>query len=305
MDIPKLWKAATLGIAIIVDLAQVPEEVRRCIELEQDCRGSLKELIRLRCERDAIITPSQLPWITKTIENASETLNELRTIFKRCKPQARNSMSLKGRVLWRMRDSTEFKAIRPVLESRYKRVLAAITTMGSIAGNAPVGGTRLECKGLVDSPHDASPSRSRLSLDQRVQLPQSLVCHSSTKEMSRLESLLSPASSPPHPPAVIIANITTTTATIKATSTTTTATTAAAPRPANRNSLEQRAQSKCIAIIQTNEVAGIASLCENAGLFAPSLPNRRRLQRPFPAVPVPVSLEKNSWVSLRHPSFWP
>ncbi|KAM7200752.1 hypothetical protein V8F33_003683 [Rhypophila sp. PSN 637] len=116
-----------LIVGIKVD--QVPNAVRRCIELVRTCHRDLEDLIKLRNESLPMLEskPAILQRINSIIENAHNGLLEVARLVEKLRPEAHDGSSpLMGRLEWIFIDSREFSSQEPLISRQHSSVIAEL-----------------------------------------------------------------------------------------------------------------------------------------------------------------------------------
>jgi len=124
-----------------IQLDQVPDAVRRCIELVRTCHHDLEDLIKLRNESLPLLEtkPSILDRINIIIENARRGLLEVARLVEKLRPEAHNGSSpLLSRLEWLFIDSREFASQEPLISRQHSSVIAELNFLRQLVLFAPL-----------------------------------------------------------------------------------------------------------------------------------------------------------------------
>ncbi|KAF4456803.1 hypothetical protein F53441_1154 [Fusarium austroafricanum] len=129
-------------LAWALDHDQVPNDIRRSLELVRTCNSDLQHLIELRNECLPLLRrrPKVLARVHTIIEAAQKGLEEVGEIVERCRPEAhhRGKTPLSSRMAWVLVDASEFRSQEPIVSRHHAAVLAELNFLRQIALLAPV-----------------------------------------------------------------------------------------------------------------------------------------------------------------------
>ncbi|CEI69853.1 hypothetical protein FVEN_g7282 [Fusarium venenatum] len=152
---PNPLKASYHFLAWILDHDQVPNDIRRSLELVRTCDSDLQHLIELRNDCLPLLQrrPKVLQRVHTIIESAQNGLQEVCEIVERCRPEndrgSRTTFS--KRMAWVLVESSEFRSQEPIVSRHHAAVLAELNFLRQIALMAPIAGPeeRKEKRGIV------------------------------------------------------------------------------------------------------------------------------------------------------------
>ncbi|KAI1020716.1 hypothetical protein LB504_011949 [Fusarium proliferatum] len=125
-----------------LDHDQVPNDIRRSLELVRTCDSDLQHLIELRQECLHLLQrrPKVLERVHSIIESAQRGLQEVCEIVERCRPEADRGgkTTFSKRMAWVLVDASEFKSQEPIVSRHHAAVLAELNFLRQIALLAPV-----------------------------------------------------------------------------------------------------------------------------------------------------------------------
>ncbi|KAF4437010.1 hypothetical protein FACUT_5916 [Fusarium acutatum] len=125
-----------------LDHDQVPNDIRRSLELVRTCDSDLQHLIELRQECLHLLQrrPKVLDRVHNIIESAQRGLQEVCEIIERCRPEADRGgkTTFSKRMAWVLVDASEFKSQEPIVSRHHAAVLAELNFLRQIALLAPV-----------------------------------------------------------------------------------------------------------------------------------------------------------------------
>ncbi|KAF5255287.1 hypothetical protein FANTH_33 [Fusarium anthophilum] len=125
-----------------LDHDQVPNDIRRSLELVRTCDSDLQHLIELRQECLHLLQrrPKVLDRVHNIIESAQRGLQEVCEIVERCRPEADRGgkTTFSKRMAWVLVDASEFKSQEPIVSRHHAAVLAELNFLRQIALLAPV-----------------------------------------------------------------------------------------------------------------------------------------------------------------------
>ncbi|KAM0086567.1 hypothetical protein ACKRZS_000989 [Fusarium odoratissimum] len=125
-----------------LDHDQVPNDIRRSLELVRTCDSDLQHLIELRHECLHLLQrrPKVLARVHNIIESAQRGLQEVCEIVERCRPEADRGgkTTFSKRMAWVLVDASEFKSQEPIVSRHHAAVLAELNFLRQIALLAPV-----------------------------------------------------------------------------------------------------------------------------------------------------------------------
>jgi hypothetical protein len=125
-----------------MDHDQVPNDIRRSLELVRTCDADLQHLIELRNDCLPLLQrrPKVLHRVHCIIESAQKGLVEVCEIVERCRPEVDRGTRTKfsKRMAWVLVDSSEFKSQEPIVSRHHAAVLAELNFLRQIALLAPV-----------------------------------------------------------------------------------------------------------------------------------------------------------------------
>jgi hypothetical protein len=125
-----------------LDHDQVPNDIRRSLELVRTCDSDLQHLIELRNECLPLLQrrPKVLDRVHGIIESAQRGLQEVCEIVERCRPGADRGgkTTFSKRMAWVLVDASEFKSQEPIVSRHHAAVLAELNFLRQIALLAPV-----------------------------------------------------------------------------------------------------------------------------------------------------------------------
>ncbi|KAG5752750.1 hypothetical protein H9Q69_008218 [Fusarium xylarioides] len=125
-----------------LDHDQVPNDIRRSLELVRTCDSDLQHLIELRQECLHLLRrrPKVLDRVHSIIESAQRGLQEVCEIVERCRPEADRGgkTTFSKRMAWVLVDASEFKSQEPIVSRHHAAVLAELNFLRQIALLAPV-----------------------------------------------------------------------------------------------------------------------------------------------------------------------
>ncbi|KAL7766152.1 hypothetical protein ACKLNR_004068 [Fusarium oxysporum f. sp. zingiberi] len=137
---PSDWGFNLLTWAL--DHDQVPNDIRRSLELVRTCDSDLQHLIELRHECLHLLQrrPKVLARVHNIIESAQRGLQEVCEIVERCRPEADRGgkTTFSKRMAWVLVDASEFKSQEPIVSRHHAAVLAELNFLRQIALLAPV-----------------------------------------------------------------------------------------------------------------------------------------------------------------------
>ncbi|KAF4979512.1 hypothetical protein FZEAL_4280 [Fusarium zealandicum] len=125
-----------------LDHGQVPNEIRRSLELVRTCDHDLQHLIELRHECLPLLQrrPMVLRRADLIIKAAQAGLAEACELVERCRPEAHGGKTpLSNQMAWMLVDSSEFRGQEAVISRHHAAVLAELSFLRQIALLAPVG----------------------------------------------------------------------------------------------------------------------------------------------------------------------
>ncbi|KAF5603423.1 hypothetical protein FPCIR_1353 [Fusarium pseudocircinatum] len=134
-----------------LDHDQVPNDIRRSLELVRTCDSDLQHLIELRQECIHLLQrrPKVLDRVHNIIESAQRGLQEVCEIVERCRPETDRGgkATFSKRMAWVLVDASEFKSQESIVSRHHAAVLAELNFLRQIALLAPVPDTvRVEDK---------------------------------------------------------------------------------------------------------------------------------------------------------------
>ncbi|PHH92324.1 hypothetical protein CDD83_7913 [Cordyceps sp. RAO-2017] len=137
-----------------VDSGQVPNEIRRSLELVRTCHQDLKHLITLRNENLTILEtkPRDLERLNRVISEATDGLAEASRIVEKCRPEAHagSKTPLRKRLAWVLGDSLHFQSQQPVVSRHHATVLAELNFLRQLAlWAAPAQGRENDYRSLL------------------------------------------------------------------------------------------------------------------------------------------------------------
>ncbi|XEV06588.1 hypothetical protein FSHL1_011875 [Fusarium sambucinum] len=152
---PNPLKASYHFLAWILDHDQVPNDIRRSLELVRTCDSDLQHLIELRNDCLPLLQrrPKVLQRVHTIIESAQNGLQEVCEIVERCRPEndrgSRTTFS--KRMAWVLVESSEFRSQEPIVSRHHAAVLAELNFLRQIALMAPIAEPeeRKEKRGIV------------------------------------------------------------------------------------------------------------------------------------------------------------
>ncbi|KAJ3529124.1 hypothetical protein NM208_g9898 [Fusarium decemcellulare] len=115
---------------------QVPNEIRRSLELVRTCDKDLQHLIELRNECLPLLQrrPRILERVHSIIEAAQAGLEEVCEIVEKCRPEAHNGKTpLSSRMAWLLVNASEFRSQEPVISRHHAAVLAELNFLRQVA----------------------------------------------------------------------------------------------------------------------------------------------------------------------------
>ncbi|KAF5984088.1 hypothetical protein FCOIX_2893 [Fusarium coicis] len=125
-----------------LDHDQVPNDIRRSLELVRTCDSDLQHLIELRQECLHLLQrrPRVLDRVHCIIESAQRGLQEVCEIVERCRPETDRGgkTTFSKRMAWVLVDASEFKSQEPIVSRHHAAVLAELNFLRQIALLAPV-----------------------------------------------------------------------------------------------------------------------------------------------------------------------
>ncbi|KAM0245743.1 hypothetical protein ACHAP5_005229 [Fusarium lateritium] len=125
-----------------MDHDQVPNDIRRSLELVRTCDADLQHLIELRNDCLPLLQrrPKVLHRVHSIIESAQKGLAEVCEIVERCRPEADRGTKTRfsKRMAWVLVDANEFKRQEPIVSRHHAAVLAELNFLRQIALLAPV-----------------------------------------------------------------------------------------------------------------------------------------------------------------------
>ncbi|KAJ4135968.1 hypothetical protein NW768_003574 [Fusarium equiseti] len=152
---PNPLKASYHFLTWILDHDQVPNDIRRSLELVRTCESDLQHLIELRndCLHLLQRRPKVLQRVHTIIESAQKGLQEVCEIVERCRPESDRGTrtTFSKRMAWVLVESSEFKSQEPIVSRHHAAVLAELNFLRQIALMAPVSEPekREEKKGVI------------------------------------------------------------------------------------------------------------------------------------------------------------
>ncbi|KAF9767022.1 hypothetical protein IL306_000465 [Fusarium sp. DS 682] len=125
-----------------LDHDQVPNDIRRSLELVRTCDSDLQHLIELRNECLPLLQrrPKVLHRVHTIIESAQRGLQEVCEIVERCRSEADRGgkTTFSKRMAWILVDASEFKSQEPIVSRHHAAVLAELNFLRQISLLAPV-----------------------------------------------------------------------------------------------------------------------------------------------------------------------
>ncbi|KAF5615221.1 hypothetical protein F52700_13515 [Fusarium sp. NRRL 52700] len=125
-----------------LDHGQVPNDIRRSLELVRTCDSDLQHLMELRQECLHLLQrrPKVLERVHNIIESAQRGLQEVCEIVERCRPESARGgkTTFSKRMAWVLVDASEFKSQEPIVSRHHAAVLAELNFLRQIALLAPV-----------------------------------------------------------------------------------------------------------------------------------------------------------------------
>ncbi|KAF4961623.1 hypothetical protein FSARC_10113 [Fusarium sarcochroum] len=125
-----------------LDHGQVPNDIRRSLELVRTCDSDLQHLIELRNDCLPLLErrPKILQRVHSIIESAQKGLQEVCEIVERCRPEVDRGgrTSFSRRMAWLLVDSSEFRSQEPIVSRHHAAVLAELNFLRQIALLAPI-----------------------------------------------------------------------------------------------------------------------------------------------------------------------
>ncbi|KAH6955117.1 hypothetical protein DER45DRAFT_329866 [Fusarium avenaceum] len=125
-----------------MDHDQVPNDIRRSLELVRTCDADLQHLIELRNDCLPLLQrrPKVLHRVHCIIESAQKGLAEVCEIVERCRPETNRGTRTRfsKRMAWVLVDSSEFKSQEPIVSRHHAAVLAELNFLRQVALMAPV-----------------------------------------------------------------------------------------------------------------------------------------------------------------------
>ncbi|KAF5680673.1 hypothetical protein FCIRC_5772 [Fusarium circinatum] len=125
-----------------LDHDQVPNDIRRSLELVRTCDSDLQHLIELcqECLHLLQRRPKVLDRVHNIIESAQRGLQEVCEIVERCRPEADRGgkTTFSKRMAWVLVDASEFESQEPIVSRHHAAVLAELNFLRQIALLAPV-----------------------------------------------------------------------------------------------------------------------------------------------------------------------
>ncbi|KAM0195519.1 hypothetical protein ACHAPA_003015 [Fusarium lateritium] len=125
-----------------MDHDQVPNDIRRSLELVRTCDADLQHLIELRNDCLPLLQrrPKVLHRVHSIIESAQKGLAEVCEIVERCRPEADRGTKTRfsKRMAWVLVDASEFKRQEPIVSRHHAAVLAELNFLRQIALLAPI-----------------------------------------------------------------------------------------------------------------------------------------------------------------------
>lgn len=139
---PNPLKASYQFLAWMLDHNQVPNDIRRSLELVRTCDLDLQHLIELRNDCIHLLKrrPKVLQRVHTIIESAQKGLQEVCEIVEKCRPEndrgSRTTFS--KRMAWVLVEASEFKSQEPIVSRHHAAVLAELNFLRQIALMAPI-----------------------------------------------------------------------------------------------------------------------------------------------------------------------
>ncbi|CAG1975923.1 unnamed protein product [Fusarium graminearum] len=139
---PNPLKASYQFLAWMLDHDQVPNDIRRSLELVRTCDLDLQHLIELRNDCIHLLKrrPKVLQRVHTIIESAQKGLQEVCEIVEKCRPEndrgSRTTFS--KRMAWVLVEASEFKSQEPIVSRHHAAVLAELNFLRQIALMAPI-----------------------------------------------------------------------------------------------------------------------------------------------------------------------
>ncbi|KAH8657845.1 hypothetical protein BX600DRAFT_60338 [Xylariales sp. PMI_506] len=144
-------------IALAIELEQVPDDIRRCLELVQTCHRDTQHLIEMRNDNLAELEkrPKELAHVDSIIVSASNSLREVAELVEKCRPDVNQGRTHLGkRLWWRYVDRELFQMQRPIVERHHTAVVSELNyvrqlgllALGSKPMNGSVGAQREKLK---------------------------------------------------------------------------------------------------------------------------------------------------------------
>jgi hypothetical protein len=125
-----------------LDHDQVPNDIRRSLELVRTCDADLQHLIELRNDCLPLLQrrPKVLHRVHCIIESAQKGLTEVCEIVERCRPETDRGTRTRfsKQMAWVLVDSSEFKNQEPIVSRHHAAVLAELNFLRQVALMAPV-----------------------------------------------------------------------------------------------------------------------------------------------------------------------
>ncbi|KAJ4254952.1 hypothetical protein NW762_009752 [Fusarium torreyae] len=129
-------------LAWALDHDQVPNDIRRSLELVRTCDADLQHLIELRNECLPLLKrrPKVLQRVHSIIEAAQKGLEEVCEIVERCRPEAHQGgkTPLSSCMAWVLVDASEFRSQEPIVSQHHAAVLAELNFLRQIALLVPI-----------------------------------------------------------------------------------------------------------------------------------------------------------------------
>ncbi|KAM7189014.1 hypothetical protein V8F20_010317 [Naviculisporaceae sp. PSN 640] len=160
-------KAAYQLLIVGIKVEQVPNAVRRCIELVRTCHRDLEDLIKLRNESLPMLEskPAILQRINAIIENAHNGLLEVARLVEKLRPEAHDGSSpLMGRLEWIFIDSREFSSQEPLISRQHSSVIAELNFLRQLILLAPLI-NKSGSDGNTDGGQGSTKKRSAIAWD--------------------------------------------------------------------------------------------------------------------------------------------
>lgn len=122
-----LLTARLVGLAIELD--QVPEDIRHCLELVQTCHRDTQHLIEMRNQNVVELQrrPKELERVDDIIITTLKGLQEVSELVEKCRPDANGGQTHLGkRLWWKYVDRDMFQMQLPIVERHHTSVVAEL-----------------------------------------------------------------------------------------------------------------------------------------------------------------------------------